>query len=420
MPVVVLSQLSRAPGSAAGQAAAALRPARVGRPRAGRRRRHPDLPRGHVRGDARRTRASPSSSSPSSATARPAPSARLHPGVHALREPRARTRIVIRPTVAHVDLGALAHNCRAIRRLHRPRAAPGRRGAVPASIARRQGERLRPRRRGGRARARARPAPRCSRAPTSRRPSRCGRPGVDAPDPRVRRAQPQRPGRRLRLRPDADDLDAGGGRARLQDAAARRGVAPALPPQDRHRHEPPRLPPRQPRRAPLPALLAAPEPRARGACTRTSPPPTTRATRCSPRSSAGFDAALGGRCRRSACRPCAAARRQQRGAAARPAHVVRPACGRACCSTASRRRPLDGRLAAQAGDDAAQPRRGGQGRARRRVRRLRRAVRREAADDRWRSCPPATPTASTRAWPGAAACSCAAGARRSSARSAWT
>ena len=46
VPIVVLSQLSRAPESRVRSPAAALGPARVGRPRAGRRRRHLHLPRG--------------------------------------------------------------------------------------------------------------------------------------------------------------------------------------------------------------------------------------------------------------------------------------------------------------------------------------------------------------------------------------
>ena len=46
VPIVVLSQLSRAPEVAIGSPAAAVRPARIGRPRAGRRRRRLHLPRG--------------------------------------------------------------------------------------------------------------------------------------------------------------------------------------------------------------------------------------------------------------------------------------------------------------------------------------------------------------------------------------
>ena len=46
VPIVVLSQLSPRARSALRPSAAAVRPARIGRPRAGRRRRHPDLPRG--------------------------------------------------------------------------------------------------------------------------------------------------------------------------------------------------------------------------------------------------------------------------------------------------------------------------------------------------------------------------------------
>ena len=49
IPILALSQLSRAPESAQRPPAAAVRPARVGRARAGRRRRHVHLPRGHVR-----------------------------------------------------------------------------------------------------------------------------------------------------------------------------------------------------------------------------------------------------------------------------------------------------------------------------------------------------------------------------------
>ena len=77
IPVVALSQLSRAPESAraAQQDPAALGPARVGRDRAGRRHRALHLPRGDVQ--ARRRGAEEQgarSSSPSSATARPASS----------------------------------------------------------------------------------------------------------------------------------------------------------------------------------------------------------------------------------------------------------------------------------------------------------------------------------------------------------
>ena len=78
VPIVALSQLSRAPGNPLRSPAAALGPARVGRPRAGRRRRDVHLPRGAVPRRRRPAepggrRASPRSSSASSATARSAP-----------------------------------------------------------------------------------------------------------------------------------------------------------------------------------------------------------------------------------------------------------------------------------------------------------------------------------------------------------
>ena len=77
VPIVALSQLSRAPETAIGPSAAALGPARVGRARAGRRRRHVHLPRGAVSrrrrpAESGSRRASPRSSSASSATARSA------------------------------------------------------------------------------------------------------------------------------------------------------------------------------------------------------------------------------------------------------------------------------------------------------------------------------------------------------------
>ena len=56
--------------------------------------------------------------------------------------------------------------------------------------------------------------------------------------------------------------------------------------------------------------------------------------------------------------------------------------------------PLGVDARAHAGDVADQPRRGREGRARRRERRLRRPLRRRRARRRWRSFPPATPTAS--------------------------
>ena len=89
--------------------------------------------------------------------------ARVHPRVHALRESRNRDAqaavhsIVgawIRPTVARVDLGALKSNYRHI--VERISRASGRRSAGARRHRGRQGERVRPRRRPGGARARGR------------------------------------------------------------------------------------------------------------------------------------------------------------------------------------------------------------------------------------------------------------------------
>ena len=97
------------------------------------------------------------------------------------------------------------------------------------------------------------------------------------------------------------------------------------------------------------------------------------------------------------------ARGQQRRAAARLARLVRPRPAR---PAALRHRAAAARVdaSADAGDDARQPRRGGEGHAAGRRRRLRRAVHRRAADDASRSCRPATPTASTCGSPAAARC----------------
>ena len=120
VPILVLSQLSRAPGSALRSPAAALGPARVGRPRAGRRRRDDDLPRrASTRRTTRTCRTSPRSSSPSSATGR---SARRNlaflNAVHAVREHRAGHVVNCdrdcRPTFARVDLDALSRNFRTL------------------------------------------------------------------------------------------------------------------------------------------------------------------------------------------------------------------------------------------------------------------------------------------------------------------
>ena len=137
MPIIVLSQLSRAPGSAVRQAADAVGPARIGRARAGCGRGDHDLPRGDVQGrrspSRRRPTASPSSSSPSSATARPGTvQDGLHRGADQVHAPR--PRHVIRCTSARVDLAAIRANYRALAAYlaTRGRAQPRGRGTAAA------------------------------------------------------------------------------------------------------------------------------------------------------------------------------------------------------------------------------------------------------------------------------------------------
>ena len=172
-------------------------------------------------------------------------------------------------------------------------------GARARHHRRRQGQRLRPRRGRGRARARGRGA-RCSRAPTSRRASCSAQAGVRAPILVFGALSVS----------DLDGIFAydltptistpGAARA-LQAAAAKHGVAAALPSEDRHRHEPSRLPPRQP------GADAARGRRSRRTwrstpSTRTSRPRTTRSTRRS-RSSASASSRRRRCCRRSGSRP---------------------------------------------------------------------------------------------------------------------
>ena len=112
-------------GDALRSPAAALRPARVRRPRAGRRRRHVHLPRGSVpRRDGSRTRkrrASPRSSSASSATARPAPCKLAFIKEHTRFENLAHGRGVI----ARLDAMIRAdRRARRSRRPSRPTSAP--------------------------------------------------------------------------------------------------------------------------------------------------------------------------------------------------------------------------------------------------------------------------------------------------------
>ena len=80
VPVIAISQLSRAVEARGGQAPAAVRPARVRLDRAGRRPRHVRLPRRLLQRRESRTWARPRSSSPSTATARSTPSSLSYVG----------------------------------------------------------------------------------------------------------------------------------------------------------------------------------------------------------------------------------------------------------------------------------------------------------------------------------------------------
>ena len=108
----------------------------------------------------------------------------------------------------------------------------------------RQGQRLRPRRgAGGPGAARRRGGLARRRRP--RGGARTARGRGSRPDPGLRRAQRERRRGRLHARPHPDGVepgrraDAGGGGARPRRPTG-------LPPQDRHRPQPPRFPPRQP------------------------------------------------------------------------------------------------------------------------------------------------------------------------------
>ena len=88
-------------GVALRSSSAAVRPARIRRPRAGRRRRHVHLPRGHVRGQepAADRRAGRRRADHRQAAQRPdrRRQARVHPRVHAVREPRGGCEVAARP-----------------------------------------------------------------------------------------------------------------------------------------------------------------------------------------------------------------------------------------------------------------------------------------------------------------------------------
>ena len=127
----------------------------------------------------------------------------------------------------------------------------------------------------------------------------------------------------------------------VQAAAAAIQAAAPLSPEDRHRHEPPRVPLRQP--APDAAGAAGQrEPRARRRLHALRHGRRSRARRCSTSSACVSSARCATSTRSAAAR--ATATPQQRRAAARFARVVRPRPARACCSTASCRRRSRRRL----------------------------------------------------------------------------
>ncbi len=153
---------------------------------------------------------------------------------------------VIRPTVARVDLDALAAQLprdRGAPRARRAAAGPRPPGIIAVVKANAYGH-------GARAVARALEAAgrRDARVRRHRRRRRAAAGGRAA-----RRSSSSARSSVSDLdgifdaRPDADDLDARRRRAPCRPRPRARGVALALSPQDRHRHEPARLPPRQPR-----------------------------------------------------------------------------------------------------------------------------------------------------------------------------
>ena len=234
-------------------------------------------------------------------------------------------------------------------------------GDRPADHRRRQSQRLRARRACAVARALEAAGATMAGGGRHRRRRRSARVRHSRADPGLRRAQRQRSRRRVRSRPDADHLEPGrGARAAGRRRAARRDAA--LSPEDRHRHESPRLPR---------TTTCA------GRCRSCSPARTSTldavhthfATADEPEHKlfetqrTRFEAAL------------PRARRARRAAATAPRGQLAPrccatracgstSCGRACCSTASCRRRWRRRLRAQAGDVADQPGGRGQRRAR--------------------------------------------------------
>ena len=284
VPIIALSQLSRAPEARVGPPSAAVGPARERQPRAGRRRRDVHLPRGLLQEEGRGGRRVAEIISASSATGRRAASS---------------WRSSTSSRVSRTSTGGTANRREAnagVRRprRHRPQLPVPRRvrhrggtrvpPAGAARDARHQGQRVRARRvaRGARARERRRPDAGRGRHRGGRVAPRRGR----APArPRLRRPVGQRSRGHLHPPAHAHRVHAGGGGVAGTGRGRARG-APRLPPEDRHGDEPARVQARQPAAGGLRARRAARTSTWKPP-TRTSRPRTTTTRRCSSTSGNG-------------------------------------------------------------------------------------------------------------------------------------
>ena len=264
----------------------------------------------------------------------------------------------------------------------------------------RQGERLRPRRGAGRARARGRRR-RSARVRRHRGRRRAARRRRPRRDPGVRRAERQRSRRAVRLPADADDLHA----RRRAGGAGRRGelqADAALSPEDRYRDEPARVPIRQPA-AHAAGAVREREPRARR---RLHALRHRRRSRVAAVRAAARRGSSARRCDTIA-RRCGAAARAYRHAANSAALLrdsrvwfdrVRP--GLLLYGIVPP--PLASTHAADAGHVARQPHRRGEGHARRAKASATARSSRPSGRRRSPSCRPGMPTASTCGSPAAA------------------